>query len=38
MNIAIPALEGGEPIELLLKENGENIVLDCLKRMKHGDF
>jgi uncharacterized protein (DUF2384 family) len=30
MNTAIPALEGKKPIELLLKEDGEKVVLDCL--------
>jgi uncharacterized protein (DUF2384 family) len=30
MNTAIPALEGGKPIKLLLKEDGEKVVLDCL--------
>jgi hypothetical protein len=30
MNTAIPALEGEKPIELLLKEDGEKVVLDCL--------
>jgi uncharacterized protein (DUF2384 family) len=30
MNTAIPALEGKKPIELLLKEDDEKVVLDCL--------
>ena len=32
MNTAIPALEVKKPIELLLKEDGENVVLDCLEK------
>jgi uncharacterized protein (DUF2384 family) len=38
MNNVIPAIEGEKPIQLLLKEDGENIDLDCLERMKYGDF
>jgi uncharacterized protein (DUF2384 family) len=38
INTAIPALEGKKPIELLLKEDGEKVVLDCLDKMKYGDF
>ena len=38
MNTAIPALGGNKPNELLQKKGGENIVLDCLNKMKYGDF
>jgi uncharacterized protein (DUF2384 family) len=30
MNTAIPAIEVKKSIELLLKEDGVNVVLDCL--------
>ena len=37
MNTAIQEFEGGKPIELLLKEDGEKVVLDCLGKMKYGE-
>jgi len=38
INNVIPVLEGTKPIQLLLKEDGENLVLDCLEKMKNSDF
>jgi uncharacterized protein (DUF2384 family) len=32
MNTATSVLEGKKPIELLLKEDGEKVVWDCLKK------
>jgi hypothetical protein len=38
MNTDIPALMGKTPHDILRKEDGENIVLDCLNKLKRGDF